>query len=679
MKRIICLLTACVMMLCCAGASADTIKHERVYVVASPAGEALTLTDNVRLENQDKLDTLTDRTRLSNVQNMGGHETFTLDGETLTWAAKGADITYQGTSDQMPALLPAVTLTLDGQEVTAQELAQRSGQATLTVAYPENAETPALAVTLVMLPESGVDALTADNALLLSEAGRKVLVGWALPGIDGALNLPSSFSASFQADHADLSWMMTFISTSPIDALCQELDSRVEADPHKELDEAAALLKALRDGQELPGTEGCTQGIAAKVNELNSGLTLLNDSAKQLADGAGALADGMAQAHDGAVQLSDGAAQLHEGSQALSAGAASANDGAAQLAAGLQTLTANNEALNQGAASIFAAILDTANQQLAAAGLSEAGVTLPALTVENYAEALDQAVAQLDPENLRQLAAAKVEPVVKLQVNAKKNEIKAGVEKAAQEKVLAAVLKTAGLSLSAEQYEAAVKGGKIAQQQVQAVNTAVEQQMSSEAVKAQIAQAIEEQTAKLIQENVEKFLKEDKTVAAKLAQAAEGRESLAALKAQLDQIKTFVNGVAQYTAGAAQAAEGASALNAGLAQLSDGAAQLTSGAAALSTGAAQLSDGMTALNDGAAQLKDGAGRLQAEGTQKLADTLLNAEKDAAEKLLPYVENDLADALRVFEQTRDQARDSGYDLKDESMKSVTVYIVRTDLK
>ncbi len=85
MKRLISLLIACVMILCCAGASAETVKHERVYIVAAPDGSVRTLTDSVRLENRDALDVITDRTRLTDVQNVGGHETFTLDGETLTW------------------------------------------------------------------------------------------------------------------------------------------------------------------------------------------------------------------------------------------------------------------------------------------------------------------------------------------------------------------------------------------------------------------------------------------------------------------------------------------------------------------------------------------------------------------------------------------------------------------
>ena len=56
-----------------------------------------------------------------------------------------------------------------------------------------------------------------------------------------------------------------------------------------------------------------------------------------------------------------------------------------------------------------------------------------------------------------------------------------------------------------------------------------------------------------------------------------------------------------------------------------------------------------------------------------------AEKEAAEKLLPYVTDDLPKALRIYEETRDSAQNSGYDLLPENMKTVTVYIIRTDLQ
>ena len=679
MKKIVALLLTAIMVLGCVPGLAENTKHERVYVVANADGTVKSVTDNVRLENADGLDEIVDRTLLTAIQNVGGKEAFTLDGETLTWQAQGKDITYEGTSDKTPAILPVVTLTLDGEEITVDSLKDKTGDAVLTVAYQTNEPLPALAVTVLPLPEEGITDLRLENAAALTVLGRQVLVGWAVPGMDEELKLPTSFSAAFHADHAELNWLLTLTTSDPIDAACKELDDRIDMDPHTELDEAKALLTALQSGETLPETSGKTKDIVPKINELNDSLTQLNDGAETLANGAAQLSDGASALKDGAAQLNTGAAELAAGALTLSTGAADAEGGAASLDTGLATIIANNEALNNGAQTIFAAILSSANAQLSASGLDAAGIEIPELTAENYAAVLDAVLLQLNPETLRASAQAQVETTVRAQVEANADQVRSAVETAVQDKVLAAVLQSAGQNMTSEQYAQAVQAGLVSSEQAAAITAAVEQQMATEEVKAQIDAAVQQQIEQLIQDNTAAYLSSDETIAAQLSAAQAAYESLTALKAQLDQINTFVTGLKTYTDGVSQAAAGASQLHTGLTQLNAGAATLSTGAAALSTGAASLSEGADSLYDGTVELKDGAAALHTDGTQKFKDTLTDAEKEVAEKLLPYVTDDLPKALRIYEETRDNAQNSGYDLRPENMKTVTVYIIRTDLQ
>lgn len=679
MKKIVALLLTAIMVLGCVPGLAENTKHERVYIVAATDGTVKSVTDNIRLENADGLDEIVDRTLLTAIQNVGGKEAFTLDGETLTWQAQGKDITYEGTSDKTPAILPVVTLTLDGEAITAEALKNKAGDAVLTVAYQTNEPLPALAVTVLPLPEEGITDLRLENAAALTVLGRQVLVGWAVPGMDEELKLPTSFSAAFHADHAELNWLLTLTTSDPIDAACKELDDRIDMDPHTELDEAKALLTALQSGETLPETSGKTKDIVPKINELNDGLTQLNDGAETLANGAAQLSDGASALKDGAAQLNTGAAELAAGALTLSTGAADAEGGAASLDTGLATIIANNEALNNGAQTIFAAILSSANAQLSASGLDAAGIEIPELTAENYAAVLDAVLLQLNPETLRASAQAQVETTVRAQVEANADQVRSAVETAVQDKVLAAVLQSAGQNMTSEQYAQAVQAGLVSSEQAAAITAAVEQQMATEEVKAQIDAAVQQQIEQLIQDNTAAYLSSDETIAAQLSAAQAAYESLIALKAQLDQINTFVTGLKTYTDGVSQAAAGASQLHTGLTQLNAGAATLSTGAAALSTGAASLSEGADSLYDGTVELKDGAAALHTDGTQKFKDTLTDAEKEVAEKLLPYVTDDLPKALRIYEETRDNAQNSGYDLRPENMKTVTVYIIRTDLQ
>ncbi len=608
-KKIIAMLTALVMVLGCTGALAENKKHERVYVVAGADGTVNSITDSIRLENTDGLEELVDRTMLTDIQNVGGNETFTLEGETLIWKADGKNVTYQGTSDKTPAVLPSVTLTLDGEEISAADLKEKNGEAVLTVTYRTAGEAPALALSVLPLPEEGISDLKTENAAVLTEADRSVLVGWAVPNIDASLQLPASFSASFHADHADLGWMLTFCSSDPLEAACREIDSRVNVDPDAALQEITSLLTALRDGADLPETEGKTKEIADRINELNKGLKDLDA---------------------GAVKLADGAQQV--------------SDGAIVLNTGLGTLKKNNEALNGGAEKIFAAILNTANEQIAVSGLADAGVTMPALTAENYAEVLDGVIAQFDPDTLKAAASAKVAEEVRKQVAANEDKIREGVRETVKGKVLEAVLKAAGFDMTAEQYAAALKGGLVTKEQAAQVETAVDARMNSEEILTRTETAFQDQMDKLVTENTEAYLAKDETIAAKLAQAAAARGQLQDLKEQLDQVNTFVTSLKDYTDGVAQA--------------SDGAANLSAGAMLVSAGASAL---------------------QEAGTQTLKDSILSAEKSAAEKILPFAEKDLTDALNAWKAVKNHLSDTGYDLKPEDMDEETVYIIRTDLK
>ena len=518
LKKCFAMICALALLLAGGTALAENTKHERVYIVASPDGAVKSLTDSVRLENADALEEITDRTLLTNIENVGGDEPFTLDGETLVWKAGGKDITYQGTSEKTPAVLPVITLTLDGAEISAEDLKEKTGDAKLTVTYEAAEAVPTLAVTAMLLPETGVSDLKLENAALLTLMGRRVLVGWAVPGMDASLNLPASFSAAFHADHADLGWAMTLTTSDPIDAACKELDARIGADMTVELKEITSLLTALKDGSDLPETTGKTKDIIPKIRQLNTGLTTLDSGAATLVESAKSLSEGAASVNTGAAQLKEGAAALESG---------------------LAALEENSEALNAGATQLFDSILAAANDQLATAGLDDLGMTLPPLTQDNYAEVLDGVIAKIP-----------------------------------------AVLKPAA-------------------------------------------------------------------------------DQLTALKAQLDEVNAFVSGLKTYTDGVATAAAGAKTLSEGADTLAGGASQLSGGAMALYIG---------------------AGALRTSGTQTLKDSLLGAEKEAAEKLLPILQDQVADLLRVYDETRANAeKNTGYDLRPEAMKTVTVCVIRTDLQ
>ena len=373
------------------------------------------------------------------------------------------------------------------------------------------------------------------------------------------------------------------------------------------------------------------------MNELRAGLTALCDG-NDLPEGEGKLHDGLSAL----FTLYDGVAELNDGAKALSDGAKNLDDGAGELETGLVTLVSNNDALNQGAAQLFDAVLKTANQQLAAAGLDAAGITVPELTSENYAEVLDATLAQLDPKRcwkpLRKRRAREGE--------GGGHEAGKGCARsrsqAVQAQVLESVLAQSGLSMTAQDYGKAVEAGQVTREQAQKINAAVEQMMDSDDVKAKLEAAVAEQIDALVEQNladesVQKQLEEA------IAPAKAGYEALNSLKTQLDSVHAFVTGLNSYTDGVSKAAEGANALH----------------------------DGSTQLSDGAAQLSD--------GTAQLADGLDELKQTLSDDVLPLLNGDVQKALDAFENTKEQfASEVSFDLVDEGMEHDMVYIIRTDL-
>ena len=675
-------------------ASAETVKHERVYAVTNAAGDALTVIDNVRLENGDALTEIDDRTLLTALENVGGTEKFTQSGETVTWKADGNSIIYQGTSDKALNVTPVVRMTLDGKEVTAADVKNASGELVMTVSY--RAESPFLAVTVMPLTDD-VTSVTVDNGAVLTDGAHSFLMGFGIPGADADLELPDSFTMTAHVDHADLNWMMTIATAQPVKVLTDALSDHA-ADARTLVSDLTAGLNALADGSEIPESNEDIHGL----------LTALNT-----------LFDGAAQLKDGSITLLDGVKTLKDG---------------------LDTLSSNSSALNDGAAQLFAAVLDTANTQLAAAGLDALSIEVPTLTASNYAAVLDDLIAQLDPavidKTIEDLAKAQVREAVMAQedrvreavtevvrgqvrdaVAAQEETIRAAVTDAVKEQVRQAVaaqedtIRAAVTQAVQAQVQDAVAAGKVTAAQQKQISAAVDQMMASDDIKAKIEasvteqenqlvtqnmasgdikakiesavteqenqliaqnmasddikakieSAVAEQEDKLVEENfasadvqakleaavteqIDKLVGENyasadvqNTVAEKKATIAAAVDSLKRLKEQLASVETFVNGLKAYTDGVAQAGNGAS-------QLYDG--------------ANTLSGGMTELSDGLAELK---AKLTEEG-------------------LDLLSGDVQKALDLFDNLESQmANVPSFDLVADGMAHDMLLIIRTDLQ
>lgn len=204
MKRLLSMMTAIALILTvcvpCAFAAED--KKEMVYVLADGNGIPYSITVSEHLYNRNDADTLNDYSRLQNIENMGGDESFENKDGVLAWKADGDDIRYEGTGTEPLPVGVSVRYTLDGQEMTLDELAGQSGHLVIDIEYSacyEKTHTvngketaiplPFLMATVMLADDDTFSALEVTNGRVVNIGSRTLAVCFGLPGLKEALNL----------------------------------------------------------------------------------------------------------------------------------------------------------------------------------------------------------------------------------------------------------------------------------------------------------------------------------------------------------------------------------------------------------------------------------------------------------------------------------------------------------
>ena len=706
-------------------------KDETVYVLTGADGSVKKIIVSDWLKNELGSASVADKSDLSDIENVKGDESYTINGDNMTvWDAQGNDIYYQGNIQKELPVGLSVRYYLDGKSVSPEELKGKSGKVTIRFDY-ENRQyetvqingvnqriyVPFAMLTGMILDNDTFQNVQITNGKLVNDGDRTVVVGLAFPGLQENLNLSRDDlsipdSVEITADVTNFSLGMT------VTLACNDLFSQLGDVDLTSLDSTSALEQLT----------GAMDQLLSGSSALYEGLSTLLDKSGELVSGVEELAQGAAAIKSGADSVDDGAAQLKAG--------------LANLSSGLNTLSANSEALNSGAKQVFNSLLETAATQIRAKGLN-----VPDLTIENYAEELNTLIKSLDEttvyetalkqvtdavEAQRPVITQKVTEAVRQQVEtqvtaAVRQQVTEKVTAAVQQQVTATVTDTvqqqvaeqviqAAANMSKADYDAAVAAGIIPPQTQDAVNAAIQAQMGSEAVQSKIAEnvsaqmaseavqskitenidtqisseavqatitentdaqlqteaiqaTIQQQTELQVQKAISENMASD-AVQSQLKKASEGAQTLIALKASLDDYNTFYLGLLTYTGGVDDAAAGANDLYAGADQLKGGTAQLRAGAAQLYNGVLQLQDGTPALVSGVTQLKDGAMQLS-EGLQQF-------NRDGIQKLVNLLQNDVGDLSARVQATIDVSKDyrSFAGISDDAEGQVK-FIYRTD--
>ena len=99
-------------------ANTDISKEETVYVNAASDGTPQEITVSDWLKNSASAGDLSDVSDLKDIKNVKGDETFSQNGDKLTWDTDDKDIYYQGTTEKELPVSVKLTYYLDGKKIS---------------------------------------------------------------------------------------------------------------------------------------------------------------------------------------------------------------------------------------------------------------------------------------------------------------------------------------------------------------------------------------------------------------------------------------------------------------------------------------------------------------------------------------------------------------------------------
>lgn len=371
-----------------ASASTDTIstqqsKEESVFLLTKANGDVKQTIVSDWLHNVNKDQKLEDQSDLDNITNTESEAGFTQNGDKLTWDAQGDDIYYQGTTNKEAPISMKVTYKLDGQEVSADDIAGKSGKVEIRYDFTNNTGktmnvdgtdqqvyTPFTCITGLVLDNDNFKNVEVTNGRSVNDGDHTTVAGLAMPGMQDNLgiskdvvDIPDHFTVTADVTDFKLANTGTIVTNDALNNI--DTDNLSSESIEDQINQVQDAMRQLIDGsgQLADGLDQLADGagqLDTGLSQLQSSTASLPDSANQLANGSNQLAAGILSAYDGSSQLSAGIGSAYDGTQQLSDANTQIYNGLRALKYGTSTQTGLSDAVDavnqlQGGASSLSA------------------------------------------------------------------------------------------------------------------------------------------------------------------------------------------------------------------------------------------------------------------------------------------------------------------------------------
>lgn len=660
-------------------------KEQTVYVTADENGSTQKVIVSNWLKNTSKNSSLTDNSNLQNIENVKGDESFSENSDgSITWAAGGNDIYYQGETNASLPVSVKITYYLDGRQIQPDALAGKSGKVKIRIDYQnhsgqkvkvgdteETISTPFMMATGMILPGDKFSNVEVVNGKVVSDGKNDIVMGIGFPGLADSLQLddiddlkdkeiPDYVEITADVENFSLALTATVATTGTLndlglddidsmDDLKESIDELTDAstklvDGSDELREGLETLDSsvttFRDGLNSAddGAGKLKDGIHTmddKKGDLLDGVDQLVKGMKTLKKGAGDLQSGVKSYTDGAKTLADGIDKVNTGADTLKTGIDTLNDKKNDLAKGIGDLSDGGKKLAAGASSLQSGVKDyTDGAKQLQEGISELNAKLMAIiptagqlpeTINTLTDEADTLAEETNALKSRAASAESAATTLKTQAGSLDKSI--GSAKDTLDEAISVLDSASSASTKAINKEANAQAKEAVQKENKAVNSAANEQQEKNVRAALDAANVDEETAALVMSklhdiNVDTQTKASVDVSGE-TKSANPSGQLTDVKAKLEKIQSGIDGNAIDSA-----KKDAAALADSAGQTADGANKLKTGLVALQKDTAPAAN----MNAMLAELLKAVGKLKA-GSDALCATndALNAGANAMVK------------------------------------------------
>lgn len=276
-------------------------KEETVYTKLDQEGKKYSTIVSTHLKNEEEAEWLNDMTDLLNIENTKGEEEFKQEGNSLVWKADKKDIYYQGESQKELPITCSVKYELDGKELSAEEIAGKTGRVTVTIHYTNKEEhmviihgkeekiyTPFVVVAGTVIPNDKNKNIEISNGKMINDGSKTLVMGMAMPGLQQSLAIskeelaiPEEIQITMEATDFELGNIITFVTPKVLE------------------EEDLTFLDQLEEVYQQIDT------VETASNQIEEGSTALANGSAELALGSKKLSEGSQVAYQGAKQMKE--------------------------------------------------------------------------------------------------------------------------------------------------------------------------------------------------------------------------------------------------------------------------------------------------------------------------------------------------------------------------------------